>query len=398
MLNSIRWSVLSFVLLVFLPVGLSAQSFLYTNNDLAPNSISAFAIATNGTLNEISGSPFMTGGDGTGGGFYSSTRIIVVNNFLYASNSGSNTVSAYSIDPATGYLTPVSGSPFPTDGFNDPAQSGISLAATPDGKYLFAGTTGYDSQFNLGSITAFSINSIGALTTTNKSPVAAGGPVSDIKVTPDGSYLLAAIPGSSAIAVFAIRGQGMLHEVHNSPYALSSGAVTNVAVNCAGNLVYAGGTTGNIYAFDFGSGRLAPLAGSPYATGKVSNRVVALGKGGSTLYSSNQSDNTVTAFAVDPTGGLTLPGTSVNAAGASSVQPYPGGLAVSSDGTFLFVADLNSDTSGHSGFSIFSVAGSSPLTFVSLNSTGLASGLRSLAAYPANVCTGAAATAHSPGR
>lgn len=188
----------------------------------------------------------------------------------------------------------------------------------------------------------------------------------------------------------------MLHAVHNSPYVLNSGPATSVDINCAGDMVYAGATNGNIYAFNFSSGRLSPVAGSPYSTGKVSNRVVALSTDDSTLLSSNQGDNTVTAFAVDPTGGLTLPGTSVNAAGTTGVLPYPGGLAVSNDGTFLYSADVNSDTSGHSGFSIFSLVGSTPLSLVSLNSTGLASGLRSLAAYPAKACTGAASPAHTP--
>lgn len=398
MLKSIKQSVWSFVLLALVPAGLSAQRFLYTNNDVAPNSISAYAIGTNGAMNEIAGSPFATGGDGRGTspGFNSANRIIIVNNFLYVSNSGSNTISVFSIDPASGNLVPVAGSPFSTGAVNDPTQSGISLAATPDGQYLYAGSTGYDSQFNPAPITIFSIDpSTGALAISSKSPVPAGGAMSSMKVSPDGNYLLVAIPGSKAISVFAIRGPGMLHAIHNSPYALSSEAATSVDINCSSNLVFAGGTGGDIYVFNFGSGSLSPVAGSPFATGLASNRVVTLSTNDSTLYSSNQSGSTVTAFAVGSNGVLTTPGSAVNAAGgAAGVLPYPGGLAVSNDGQFLYAADLNSDAStpAHSGFSIFSLAGSSPLTFVSLNSTGLASGLQSLAAYPAKACTGAILT------
>ncbi|MGA8185051.1 MAG: beta-propeller fold lactonase family protein [Terriglobia bacterium] len=387
MLKSIRWSAWSLAVLVLLPVGLAAQGFIYTNNDTKPNSISAYYFGLDGSQSQVSGQPFATGGDGSGGGFYSSNRIIVVNNFLYASNSGSDTVSAYSIDPASGFLTPVFGSPFSTAAFNDSSQSGISLAATPDGKYLFAGSTGYDANFNPTPITIFSIDpTTGALTMTNKSTVPAGGPMSSMKVSPDGNYLLVVIPGSSEIAVFAIHGPGNLHEVHNSPYVLSSGAATSVDINCAGNLVFAGGTTGNIYAFNFSHGGLSPVAGSPYDTGKVSNRVVALSKDDNTLYSSNQSDNTVTAFTVDANGVLVLAG-SVNAGGTTGIQPYPGGLAVSNDGTFLFSADLNSETSGYAGFSKFSLPTSSPIVFQSLTATVPATGFHSLAAYPAKACT-----------
>src|SRR4030088_3034180 len=37
--------------------------------------------------------------------------------FTYATNATSNDISAYSIAPATGVLTPVSGGPFPAGGF-----------------------------------------------------------------------------------------------------------------------------------------------------------------------------------------------------------------------------------------------------------------------------------------
>jgi 6-phosphogluconolactonase (cycloisomerase 2 family) len=393
MLKYMRWPVWSFVLLVVFSAALNAQNFVYTNNDLAgANSVSAFSVDTNGALSQIAGSPFLTQGTGSGGGLYSANRVIVVNDFLYASNSASNTVSAFSIDPGSGYLTPVNGSPFSTGAFNDPQNSGISLAATPDGKYLYAGSTGYDAQFNSGPITVFSIDSTGALTVAGKSPVSARGAMSGMKVTPDGKYLIVVIPATRGIAVFAIHGPRNLHEIHNSPYILSSEPATSVDINCPGNLLFAGGTGGDIYAFNFASGGLSAVAGSPFATGNVNNGVVELSTDDHTLFTSNQSGNTVTAFAVAGDGSLTVPGTSVNAAGLSAADPnpYPGALAVSNDGLFLFGADLNYSSSGGGGFSVFGLTGSTPISFVSLNSTGQSSGLQSLAAYPAKSCTSAA--------
>jgi 6-phosphogluconolactonase (cycloisomerase 2 family) len=405
MLKSITQSVWSLVLLAFLPTGLAAQRYIYTNNDIATqNYISGYSVASDGTASAVPGSPFLTGPgqQGSGGGYYAANRIIIVNNFLYASNSGSNTVSAFSIDPGTGTLTPVSGSPFPTDAFNDPAAgSGISLAATPDGKYLFAGSTGLGGQ-----ITMYNIDASGALTLVKKSPVPSGGAMSSIKVSPDGNYLLVAIPSAGEISVFAVRGPGMLHSIHNSPYVLSSEAATSVDINCAGNLVYGGGTAGDIYAFNFASGALSPVAGSPFATGLASNNVVALSKDDSTLFSSNQDGSTVTAFAVGLTGGLTVPGASVSAVppGTTGFLPYPAGLAVGDDGLFLYAADVNGSASQQSGFSVFGLAGTpalvldtfSPIDLSSV-STSSTAGLRSLAAYPAKACTaGAASSAHTP--
>lgn len=404
MLKTIRWPAWSFALLVLLPVGLAAQGFIYTNNDTALNSISAYVFGINGLLQPVPSQPFLTGGNGSGGGFYSSNRIIVVkgptNDFLYASNSGTSgeitTVSAFTIDSGTGYLTPVLGSPFSTGAFNDSGRSGVSLAATPDGQFLYAGSTGADLQSNVGSIAIFSIDpTTGALTPTNKSPVAAGGPMSSMKVSSDGKYLVAALPdfnsgsNSGAIAVFAIRGPGTPHEIHNSPYVLSSGPATSVDFNCAGNLLYAGGNDHNIYVFNFASGRLSPVTGSPFSTVAASNGAVALSTNDSTLFASDPSSGIVTAFALGANGDLTGTETSADAAGSTGISAYPGGLAVSNLGNLLFSADQNGDTSGDAGISIFNLPTSSAIVFTSRIDTVQATGFHSLTVYPPKACTAA---------
>src|SRR5215813_3417051 len=126
-----------FLLMGFCALRVMAQStFVYTNNDRTPNNISAFSAAANGVLSPVPGSPFATGGDGAGGGAFASNRLTtaVVKNFLFAGNSGSNNVSAFSIDPVTGVLTSVPGSPFATGG--TAGGVGMSLTTTPDDKFL----------------------------------------------------------------------------------------------------------------------------------------------------------------------------------------------------------------------------------------------------------------------
>jgi 6-phosphogluconolactonase (cycloisomerase 2 family) len=379
MLKYMRWSVWCFILLGFFPALLAAQNFVYTNNDqTTANSISAFSVDTNGALSGIAGSPFATGGAGHGSGLYSANRIVVVDNFLYASNAGSNDVSAFSLDPGTGVLTDVSGSPFPTNAFDDTNHSGISLAATPDGQFLYAGSTGFGGQ-----ITIFSINSTTGALAMIGTPVSAGGAAYGMKVSPDGKFLVVTLFQTSQIAVFAIQTDGTLQAVVNSPFTLSSGAATSVDINCAGDLLFAGGDSGNIYAFNIASdGQLSTVAGSPFATGISSNQVVALSADDSTLFSSNQGSNTVTAFTVNPDGSLTVPGTS---AGAGSGAFYPGGLSVSEDGLFLYAADT-AVTGGFGGISTFTLSGSPPVSFASLTSTGIASQSHSVAAYPPKAC------------
>jgi uncharacterized membrane protein len=114
------------------------------------------------------------------------------------------------------------------------------------------------------------------------------------------------------------------------------------------------------------------------------------------LFSSNQGGNTVTAFAVNTDGSLVVPGTSVSVAGSSGVSNlYPGGLAVSQDGQFLFAADNVGDLIGNAGVTSFLLnSPSSPLTFGTLASTGIMSQLHSVAAYPAKACATAVLPSH----
>jgi DNA-binding beta-propeller fold protein YncE len=69
--------------------------------------VAAFAVDTaTGSLTEIAGSPFATGGD--------TSQCVAVDptgKFAYVTNSGSS-VSAFSINSTTGALTAIAGSPF----------------------------------------------------------------------------------------------------------------------------------------------------------------------------------------------------------------------------------------------------------------------------------------------
>ena len=56
----------------------------------------------------------------------------LVPRFVYVANSGSNDVSGFRINPATGALTEIDGSPYPADGFS------FAVDAAPDGRFLYA--------------------------------------------------------------------------------------------------------------------------------------------------------------------------------------------------------------------------------------------------------------------
>jgi 6-phosphogluconolactonase len=69
-----------------------------------------FSIGTNGTLNEVTGSPYPTG---TG-----PTAVILdpTGSYVYVANKGSNNISAFTLTLASGKLTAIAGSPFSSGG------------------------------------------------------------------------------------------------------------------------------------------------------------------------------------------------------------------------------------------------------------------------------------------
>src|SRR2546430_3980994 len=176
--------------LALLTANLHAQDFVYVNNNSqGPNSVSAFSVGSDGALTSVSGSPFLTGGTGIGGGQLTN-RIAVTTipgNFLYASNDGSNNISGFSIDNTTGALKAVPGSPFAAGALPGGNASSFTLAVDPIGQFLYVGT------FNISAsnITAFKILSDGALTPVAGSPFAADFPPFHMKGSPDGKFLSA---------------------------------------------------------------------------------------------------------------------------------------------------------------------------------------------------------------
>ena len=265
-------------------------TFVYTNNDRATNSVSAFSVAANGALAAVPSSPFLTGGTGVGEGFFALNHITtaIVKDFLYAGNSGSNNVSAFSVNPTTGVLTAVAGSPFATGGSADGV--GISLATTPDDKFLIA------ANGASANITVSSIAANGALSPVAGSPfpAGAGGSPDGIKVTPDGKFLAVARPsGPNVVSMFSISTLGALTPVPGSPFpAGGTGSATGVDCNCTSNHLFIGeakfgSTIVSVQSISL-NGALSPIAGSPFTGPGSNSNVVVLSPDDSKLFVSNQ--------------------------------------------------------------------------------------------------------------
>jgi hypothetical protein len=223
-----------------LPHNLHAQgNFIYTNDNQLQNTVSAFSVGPDGSLTPVPGSPFITGGHSLGGGFFASSSIgvAIVGQFLFAANSASRDVSVFTIDANTGALTLVPGSPFPLQPGFSGISDGISVAATPDGRFLMASSSVFIN------ITIFSIGSNGALAPVPGSPVTGlfffpqG-----IKISPDGKFL--AVAGGGTLQMFSIASNGFSTSLGLSPISHSDlGPLTGVDIDCSSSLLYTGRAT-----------------------------------------------------------------------------------------------------------------------------------------------------------
>ncbi|HEV7674659.1 MAG TPA: beta-propeller fold lactonase family protein, partial [Candidatus Angelobacter sp.] len=254
-----------------LPSAAQAQSnYVYVNNQAMSNTISAYSVSPSGALTAVPGSPFLTGGRGAAVNCYGLDRIVISapNNLLFVTNTLDLTISVLQINPASGTLTAVAGSPF-ASGLSLDACQGMSLAATPDGKFLMASSNG--------QIQTFAIAPTGALALVATTPNCCT-PMVSMKISPNGQFL--ATSNETSASIFTVNTlTGALTSVLGSPFPKTgTGSLGGLDFNgCGNNLLYGGEATATSTIADAwtvaASGALTALPGSPFhsASGTNSN-------------------------------------------------------------------------------------------------------------------------------
>jgi 6-phosphogluconolactonase (cycloisomerase 2 family) len=322
--------------------------YVYATNQ-QDNTVSAFSMnpATGALTGGIAGSPFATGTAPA------SISVDPTGSFAFVANSGSNNVSAYTISN-TGALAAVAGSPFPA-GTNP-----TSLFADISGRLLYVANTGDDN------VSGFSINrSNGVLSALFNSPYSALLAPSAVVTDPEGrnAFVSSAIPSPSnqllnynIDAAGASTGHVGVLQNNSSGQAPAGINPQGIAVLPSGAAVYvASKGSNNIFAFGI-SGCTAcivqpqPLGSFPAHTQPVA---VAVDPKGRFLYAANQGSNDISIYAINPDGTLvSFPG------GPMATGTAPRSLAVDPSGNFLLVAD-----SGSKDVSVFAInQGSGALT------------------------------------
>lgn len=327
--------------------------------------VSVFAVSTSGSLSLVNGSPFPVG---AGAEFMA---FDAVHKFLFVSNQGANTVSAFSVNSSTGMLTPVPGTPFntgarPTGVAVDPlgrfifvanqasdsisvfliaangslspvagspfaATSPFGLAINSAGTVLFANNFPDSQTSDLNTVSSFQIGANGVLTNVSGSPfstASSAGFASAIGLAadPSGKFLFVGDHMAQSVVSFNIATSGALTPVMLLPTAATSCSVSchnnplRLAVHPNDRFVYATNVqAGTLSEFKMVNGSLTLIANVPTGQHPFG---VALDPTGTFLFVVNKVDNTVSAFSVDATTGMVSP------LGGS---PFSGGLHAPTD-------------------------------------------------------------------
>lgn len=243
--------------------------------------VRAYQIDQNtGSLTQAPGSPFPAGT------VPQSVTVDLTGRFVYVANgyrNGNGTVSAYSMDPRMGTLTPVPGSPFSVPA--DPSKPGFPAPGSAPVSVTVHGTTAGEALYVADSfqsdIWEYIIDeTTGVLALSPAAPFSVpGGPYS-VAADPAALFLYASSAGLEAsngnVAGYAIDSvTGSLAVVPGSPFLAGSvpvGAVADPAgrfvfVANQGSYLDAFSGTVSAYRVDENTGGLTPVLGSPFASG-----------------------------------------------------------------------------------------------------------------------------------
>jgi 6-phosphogluconolactonase (cycloisomerase 2 family) len=244
--------------------------FLYVTGIGRPSDLFEYTISVF-TINPATGALTRAAGSSNGTGAPSGPHSAAVHpsgKFIYVAD-GRNHVSAFTIDTATGALTVMAGSPFEVE-YNT-----RSVAVDPSGKFAYVTMSLYPDS---NGISAFTIDpSSGALTEVAGSPFAALDDPISITIDPSGKFAYVANNYSDNVSAFTIdAATGALAEVPGSPFATQDDP-TSIAIYPTGKFVYvvnAGSDSISVFAVDPATGALAEVPGSPFVAGDNLSSIV----------------------------------------------------------------------------------------------------------------------------
>ena len=339
---------------------------VYVNDNTAgANTIGAFDRHADGSLTPELGSPFATGGTGTGAGLASQGAIQITpdGRFLVAVDAGSSQISVLRIH-RDGSVSLVPGGVVSSGGL-------LPDSIAVHGNLVYVANSGTGAS----NYTGFRLGLFGQLHQIPGSTVslAAGAAPADVLFNSTGTKLVGTEVGTSQIDSFTVGFDGRLTAAPASPFPAqglgpfgSEFRPTNPSQLFVSNAHNVGAGTGTISAFsDSFNGTLTPLAGSPFADEQTAPCWVEITHDGQFLFTVNTGSGEISRYQIAADGTLTLLG--------STPVGHTGGVGavdarLSPDGRFLYV-----DESRIGAVGAFAVSGGS-LTELATSPTSLPAG------------------------
>jgi 6-phosphogluconolactonase (cycloisomerase 2 family) len=257
--------ILLFVTFAGVQKGNTAQSpkyFAYVANSGGDNNISAYSInPSTGVLTEIKGSPFPTNISPAG-------MIIHPNNkFIYVLNYESDSISVYTINASTGVLSQIKGSPHAlTSSFG-------TIKISPSGKFIYtANLDGYISIYMVNAKT-------GALTAIKGSPFHIQKNLFGITFDPTGKIALTINNERNSIISYSINDKsGKLTKIKET--TIKSGKYPNfITIDPTGKYAFVANYDSenlSVYSINTKKGILTEIKGSPFNVGRLNNLIFTL--------------------------------------------------------------------------------------------------------------------------
>jgi 6-phosphogluconolactonase len=318
----------------------SVVGHVYVNDNTAgSNTIAGFDRHADGSLTPVPGSPFATGGAGTGAviGSQGSLQITRGGRFLLAVDPGSNQISTLAVLP-DGALAQVPGGTVSSNGTQP-----VSVAIHHRLVYVANAGTGGSNY------TGFVFGRRGHLRPLSDSTVALpdSAQPGDVLFNSTGTNLVGTRVGTSQIDSFSVDWSGRLHAAPGSPFTAqgpgpfgSEFRPTDPSQLFVSN-AHGGANAGSVSAFEVGrDGTLDSIGASPFADDQTAPCWVEISHDGRYLFAVNTAVPSISSYAIGWNGSLRLLG-STPFHGPSTLGSEDARL--SPDGSTLWVVDSKGD-------------------------------------------------------
>ncbi len=311
---------------------------LYVNDNTAPaNTIAGFDRHADGSLTPIPGSPFATGGAGTGAviGSQGALQITAGGRALLAVDPGSNDISELLVG-RDGRLWPLPGQTVSSQG-TEP----VSIAVARGLVYVANAGAG-DSNY-----AGFSLDRFGRLQPIPGAtfPLPDAAQPGDVLINSTATKLVGTRVGTSQIDSFALDRRGRLHPAAGSPFAAQGPGPFGSEFNPIDpdqvfvSNAHGGPGAGTVSAFSDGPGGvLTSIGASPFPNQQTAPCWVEISRDGRHLFAVNTAVPSISSYGIRRDGTLHLiANTPFAGADASTLAPEDARL--SPDGSTLWVVD-----------------------------------------------------------